>query len=85
MFVYRLQVAENIEINALIKILGLQYKKKYETEEDFKSLRYGKVMVMADQVSGEPKRGPLRSLQGSECFYASKPFRIKTGLTSKAL
>ncbi|XGW08821.1 hypothetical protein V3C99_011270 [Haemonchus contortus] len=43
------QVAENVEINALIKILGLQYKKKYETEEDFKSLRYGKVMVMADQ------------------------------------
>ncbi|CAJ0604912.1 unnamed protein product [Cylicocyclus nassatus] len=43
------QVAENAEINALIKILGLQYKKKYETEEDFKSLRYGKVMVMADQ------------------------------------
>ncbi|VDM54549.1 unnamed protein product [Angiostrongylus costaricensis] len=43
------QVAENVEINALIKIIGLQYKKKYETEEDFKSLRYGKVMVMADQ------------------------------------
>ncbi|ETN77909.1 DNA gyrase/topoisomerase IV, A subunit [Necator americanus] len=43
------QVAENAEVNALIKILGLQYKKKYETEEDFKSLRYGKVMVMADQ------------------------------------
>ncbi|KHJ95992.1 DNA gyrase/topoisomerase IV, A subunit [Oesophagostomum dentatum] len=43
------QVAENVEINALIKILGLQYKKKYETEEDFKTLRYGKVMVMADQ------------------------------------
>ncbi|KAK6016639.1 DNA gyrase/topoisomerase IV, A subunit [Ostertagia ostertagi] len=43
------QVAENVEVNALIKILGLQYKKKYETEEDFKSLRYGKVMVMADQ------------------------------------
>ncbi|WKX97267.1 hypothetical protein Q1695_013154 [Nippostrongylus brasiliensis] len=43
------QVAENVEINALLKILGLQYKKKYETEEDFKSLRYGKVMVMADQ------------------------------------
>ncbi|RCN39976.1 DNA gyrase/topoisomerase IV, A subunit [Ancylostoma caninum] len=43
------QVAENAEINALIKIIGLQYKKKYETEEDFKSLRYGKVMVMADQ------------------------------------
>uniref|UniRef100_A0A8R1DUW9 DNA topoisomerase 2 n=1 Tax=Caenorhabditis japonica TaxID=281687 RepID=A0A8R1DUW9_CAEJA len=43
------QVAENAEINAMIKIIGLQYKKKYETEEDFKSLRYGKLMVMADQ------------------------------------
>ncbi|EGT36104.1 hypothetical protein CAEBREN_03194 [Caenorhabditis brenneri] len=43
------QIADNAEINAMIKILGLQYKKKYETEEDFKSLRYGKLMVMADQ------------------------------------
>ncbi|KJH51305.1 DNA gyrase/topoisomerase IV, A subunit [Dictyocaulus viviparus] len=43
------QVAENVEVNALIKIIGLQYKKKYETEDDFRSLRYGKVMVMADQ------------------------------------
>jgi hypothetical protein len=34
----------------MIKILGLQYKRKYDTDEDFKSLRYGKVMVMADQV-----------------------------------
>ncbi|CAJ0586787.1 unnamed protein product, partial [Mesorhabditis spiculigera] len=43
------QVAENVEINNLIKILGLQYKKKYDTDDDMKSLRYGKVMVMADQ------------------------------------
>ncbi|PIC46288.1 hypothetical protein B9Z55_006032 [Caenorhabditis nigoni] len=43
------QIAENAEINAMIKILGLQYKKKYETDDDFKTLRYGKVMVMADQ------------------------------------
>ncbi|CAB3411199.1 unnamed protein product [Caenorhabditis bovis] len=43
------QVADNAEITAMIKILGLQYKKKYETEDDFKTLRYGKVMVMADQ------------------------------------
>lgn len=42
-------MSENVEINALIKILGLQYKKKYQTEEDFKSLRYGSVMIMADQ------------------------------------
>lgn len=44
------QIMENAEINALIKIVGLQYKKKYDTEEDMKTLRYGKIMVMADQV-----------------------------------
>lgn len=43
------QIADNAEVNAMIKILGLQYKKKYETEDDFKTLRYGKLMVMADQ------------------------------------
>ncbi|XP_052758891.1 DNA topoisomerase 2 isoform X2 [Galleria mellonella] len=43
------QVLENVEINNLIKILGLQYKKKYNTMDDLKSLRYGKVMIMADQ------------------------------------
>ncbi|KPJ15409.1 DNA topoisomerase 2 [Papilio machaon] len=43
------QVLENVEINNLIKILGLQYKKKYNTLDDLKTLRYGKVMIMADQ------------------------------------
>ncbi|XP_061714729.1 DNA topoisomerase 2 [Cydia pomonella] len=43
------QVLENVEINNLIKILGLQYKKKYNTMDDLKSLRYGKCMIMADQ------------------------------------
>ncbi|XP_047516652.1 DNA topoisomerase 2 isoform X2 [Pieris napi] len=43
------QVLENVEINNLIKILGLQYKKKYNSIDDLKSLRYGKVMIMADQ------------------------------------
>ncbi|KAL0871694.1 hypothetical protein ABMA27_004209 [Loxostege sticticalis] len=43
------QVLENVEINNLIKIIGLQYKKKYNTVDDLKSLRYGKVMIMADQ------------------------------------
>nr|XP_049706693.1 DNA topoisomerase 2-like isoform X2 [Helicoverpa armigera] len=43
------QVLENVEINNMIKILGLQYKKKYNTVDDLKSLRYGKVMIMADQ------------------------------------
>ncbi|XP_044583861.1 DNA topoisomerase 2 isoform X2 [Cotesia glomerata] len=43
------QILENAEINNIIKILGLQYKKKYETRDDLKTLRYGKVMIMTDQ------------------------------------
>jgi DNA topoisomerase-2 len=34
----------------MIKIVGLQYKRKYETDNDLDSLRYGKIMIMADQV-----------------------------------
>lgn len=36
------QVMENVEINALIKILGLQYKIKYQDPESLTGLRYGK-------------------------------------------
>ncbi|RZF39640.1 hypothetical protein LSTR_LSTR001161 [Laodelphax striatellus] len=43
------QILENAEINAIIKITGLQHKKKYETIEDMKTLRYGKIMIMTDQ------------------------------------
>merc|ERR1719228_1683816 len=43
------QIMENKEINDLVKIVGLQYKKKYETMDDLKSLRYGKLMIMTDQ------------------------------------
>lgn len=43
------QILENAEINNLIKILGLQYKKKYATRDDLKTLRYGKMMIMTDQ------------------------------------
>ncbi|KRZ11148.1 DNA topoisomerase 2-beta [Trichinella zimbabwensis] len=43
------QIMENAEINNLIKIIGLQYKCKYDTSEQMNSLRYGKVMIMADQ------------------------------------
>lgn len=43
------QLAESAEINNLCKIIGLQYKKKYNTMDDIKTLRYGKVMVMTDQ------------------------------------
>ncbi|KPM01383.1 DNA topoisomerase 2-alpha-like protein, partial [Sarcoptes scabiei] len=43
------QIMENNEINNLVKILGLQYKKKYVSIEDLKTLRYGKLMIMTDQ------------------------------------
>lgn len=43
------QILENAEINNLIKILGLQYKKKYNSMEELKTLRYGKLMIMTDQ------------------------------------
>lgn len=41
---------ENAEVNAILKIVGLQYRLKYEKDEEFKTLRYGKIMIMADQV-----------------------------------
>ncbi|XP_074782672.1 DNA topoisomerase 2-alpha isoform X1 [Athene noctua] len=43
------QIMENAEINNIIKIVGLQYKKNYEDQESLKSLRYGKIMIMTDQ------------------------------------
>nr|XP_057917582.1 DNA topoisomerase 2-alpha [Doryrhamphus excisus] len=43
------QIMENAEINNVIKILGLQYKKNYSDPESLKSLRYGKIMIMTDQ------------------------------------
>uniref|UniRef100_A0A8C2TR41 DNA topoisomerase 2 n=1 Tax=Coturnix japonica TaxID=93934 RepID=A0A8C2TR41_COTJA len=43
------QIMENAEINNIIKIVGLQYKKSYEDRESLKSLRYGKIMIMTDQ------------------------------------
>ncbi|XP_023226762.1 DNA topoisomerase 2-alpha-like isoform X2 [Centruroides sculpturatus] len=43
------QILENQEINNIIKIMGLQYKKKYESIDDLKTLRYGRLMIMTDQ------------------------------------
>ncbi|XP_075703179.1 DNA topoisomerase 2-alpha isoform X1 [Rhinoderma darwinii] len=43
------QIMENAEINNIIKIMGLQYKKDYDDEGSLKSLRYGKIMIMTDQ------------------------------------
>lgn len=44
------QIMENAEINNIIKIVGLQYKKNYEDQDSLKTLRYGKIMIMTDQV-----------------------------------
>lgn len=43
------QISENAEITSLLKIMGLQYRKKYESVEDLKTLRYGRLMIMTDQ------------------------------------
>ncbi|XP_035203438.1 DNA topoisomerase 2-alpha [Oxyura jamaicensis] len=43
------QIMENAEINNIIKIVGLQYKKNYEDQESLRTLRYGKIMIMTDQ------------------------------------
>ncbi|OEJ88358.1 DNA topoisomerase 2 [Hanseniaspora osmophila] len=40
------QINKNQEIQAIKKIMGLQHKKRYE---DVKTLRYGHLMIMADQ------------------------------------
>ena len=45
------QIMKNEEITAIRKILGLQHGKKYT---DKSSLRYGQLMIMADQVSFLP-------------------------------
>ncbi|KAF5277444.1 hypothetical protein FQA39_LY06257 [Lamprigera yunnana] len=43
------QITKNVEINHLIKIVGLQHHNKYNNETAMKTLRYGKVMIMTDQ------------------------------------
>ncbi|VEU22515.1 DEKNAAC103537 [Brettanomyces naardenensis] len=42
------QIMKNQEIQAIKQIMGLQHKKRYE-ESNLKSLRYGHLMIMADQ------------------------------------
>ena len=39
----------NEEIKNMVKIIGLQYGKKYTESSELSSLRYGRLMIMADQ------------------------------------
>ena len=43
------QIFGNEELSSLVKIFGLQYGKKYNASDGLTSLRYGKMMIMADQ------------------------------------
>ena len=42
------QIMKNAEIQAIKQIMGLQHKKNYKLD-DIKNLRYGRIMIMADQ------------------------------------
>lgn len=43
------QILDNSEITSICKIVGLNFKEKYESKESLKQLRYGKIMIMTDQ------------------------------------
>jgi len=43
------QLTNNAEVKALVAILGLSFKKDYDTTEERAELRYGNVMLMTDQ------------------------------------
>lgn len=43
------QILDNAEVTNLCKIIGLNFKEKYESRDSLKQLRYGKIMIMTDQ------------------------------------
>lgn len=47
--IFLIQIMDNVEINNIIKIMGLQFKEKYNDLDILKNLRYGKLMIMIDQ------------------------------------
>jgi DNA topoisomerase-2 len=64
--------AKNEELTAIKKIIGLEQSKVYST---LKSLRYGRVMVMADQdLDGSHIKGLLMNL-----FHTEWPTLLKNG------
>ncbi len=64
--------SKNEELTAIKKIIGLEHGKKYN---DLKSLRYGRIMVMADQdLDGSHIKGLLMNL-----FHAEWPTLLQAG------
>jgi DNA topoisomerase-2 len=67
------QILENKEINEMIKILGLTYKKHYSNVDDLKSLRYGRLMIMTDQdQDGSHIKGLLINFVSINTWTVSK-------------
>jgi len=64
--------SKNEELTAIKKILGLEQKKKYN---DVKTLRYGRIMIMADQdLDGSHIKGLVMNL-----FHAEWPQLLTNG------
>ena len=64
------QIANNSEINSLKKVLGLREGVNYLEEENFKTLRYGHFMILADSdVDGKHILGLVLNL--FHCKYPS--------------
>ncbi len=42
------KLKDNVRFTTIVKLLGLDYNKKYDNEEELKTLRYGKVIVATD-------------------------------------
>lgn len=52
------QISKNKEITELVQILGIKHGEDYSSEEKFKTLNYGRLMIMTDQdVDGAHIRG----------------------------
>ena len=64
------QIANNEELKNLCTILGLDFKKGYKTQAERGTLRYDKVMIMADQDSdGSHIKGLIVNV--FRCFWPS--------------